>query len=100
MIKEMLCSFLDRGLVGLPAKVMFTYRENTTNCNRVFFLSPAGFFFWLFNSFFNFIIFGIKLCGILCLSWLGDLRVLIKKIIAQMTLGLPKLNKVLLIESN
>jgi acyl-ACP thioesterase len=34
----------------------------------------------------------------LCLSWLGDLRVLIKKIIAQLPLGLQKLNKVLLIE--
>jgi hypothetical protein len=65
-----------------------------------FFLVLQVFFFWFFNSFFNFIIFGIKLCGILCLSWLGDLRVLIKKIIAQLPLGLQKLNKGLLIESN
>ena len=48
MITEMLCSFLERGLVGSPAKVMFTYRENTTNCNRLFFLSPSVFFFVLY----------------------------------------------------
>jgi hypothetical protein len=56
MIKEMLCSFLNRGLVGLPAKVRFTYRENTTNCNRVFFfLSPSVVFFF-FGSLILFLI--------------------------------------------
>nr|TKS16476.1 hypothetical protein D5086_0000023030 [Populus alba] len=30
MIKEMLCSFLDRGLVGLPAKVMDNMTSSTT----------------------------------------------------------------------
>ena len=46
MIKEMLCSFLDRGLVGLPAKVMFTFRENTTNLIVIdyFFPNPSVFF--------------------------------------------------------
>jgi hypothetical protein len=31
MITEMLCSFLNRGLVGLPAKVMFNYSVTTIN---------------------------------------------------------------------
>jgi hypothetical protein len=68
------------------------YRENTMNCNRVFFSQPFSVFFF-FNSFFNFIIFVIKLCDILCLPWPGDLTVSIKKIIkiiAQLMLGFHK----------
>jgi len=64
MIKEMLCSFLDRGLVGLPAKVMLTSRENTTNCNRVFFLIPSVFFLVLYFFFFlglNFMVYFVCL---------------------------------------
>jgi hypothetical protein len=61
MIKEMLCSFLDRGLVGYRTK-SWSPIEKTLRIVIEFFLSPSVFFFWFFNSFFDFIIFGIKLC--------------------------------------
>jgi hypothetical protein len=61
--------------------------EKTLRIVIEFFFLFLQFFFWFFIFFF----FGIKLYGILCLSWLGDLTVSIKKIIAQLTLGLHKL---------